>query len=1154
MCGGGDQLYESEIWTKIYIMKKIILSLWICSIGIGLFSQSQMKHWSLAGRRMEFNTGGPVVLSPLPGNPATCGYYYNYNNNYNYCHNMITDNNGNIVFFIVDGIVYAGNGDEIGPLSDGSYTYHGVEEYAIAPDPTSDCKYYIFFAGEIAGDGGYVNSSPYYAQLDLNGTGGSCSNVGELKVFPSGGTAEPFPNSSGAFDMHAASVQFAVSKIINVSNERFVFVKTNLGFSRYRLGTNGLIWENDCGFGDSENGSAITRGETELVSLAGGGYRFATTYHRVPNGNPSNPLDPNNAFNKIYIANLDAAGNVVAGTIKRIAVDDNTVLNNHLRTPSGLEFSPDGNYLYFSNITYASPYSFTNNPINYYNLATATVTSLTVTNGFLFSNSQIELGYDQKLHLVNSSRMAGFSNPNTPTLGVWNPNESIFNFVYPQSTLNIFVGTMKSVYILPDQIDGENYNQLAYHAVNYTAAAGNSVWTNYSNPFGNAAGNSSNPIRVSGALTIPSGANVLIQNMTFEFATNAAIIVQPGAILKIDHTTLRGTPCGKMWSGIYVADGGQVYVGQYTGTYGIQSKIYDALQAISAIGNNAVVEVRDGSIFDANLKHIRLTNMVGTNVRIKNSIFRHFTALKDQDPLLGIQFPGSGYYVGRNSIDIINSGIVGANNPIVIGNNMIGATDVNSFIYGEYGITSLNSNVQVIRNNFSLIFTKAIYADAQGNSRAIDIKSGNTFTSSASPNNPMDIGIHILGKYNFTVSQNTFKTFQPGSLCIYVNGNNDRNMSITYNSFTTNSNPDIHIKAENNGGSNSILNINYNNITGYNNAGAVNSVGIQVKETTLSATPTFSSFTVQNNSTAVVRMGVELLNIRGQGHTPNINSPGYNVASILKANNISYVYATTFEKNGIKTSNCPGMNLVENSIVTDSPWDWASNGIYVFNSPSTLIYGNVITGGTGILAWGNMNLSNYYCNTFINYTTGIKLVDHILRNVGTHGTTAFGRPNLFLDEFYSNSAEIELVSCNNSYNQWACLEHPNSNVPFNVTYNGATGPRSWIEFSNGCTNPCKDLGDPDTDRSIVSTDEHVNTFSIYPNPNNGDFMVSIENANVINSTLYIVDLSGRILHTQSISLQEGLTQLEISKPELPAGIYFVKVDGFDEPIKMIISK
>jgi hypothetical protein len=77
---------------------------------------------------------------------------------------------------------------------------------------------------------------------------------------------------------------------------------------------------------------------------------------------------------------------------------------------------------------------------------------------------------------------------------------------------------------------------------------------------------------------------------------------------------------------------------------------------------------------------------------------------------------------------------------------------------------------------------------------------------------------------------------------------------------------------------------------------------------------------------------------------------------------------------------------------------------------------------------------------------------------------------------------------------------------------------------------------------------------ISPNPNSGTFNISIQSPLDATPNLYLIDLSGRVLHTQSISIQEGFNQIEISKPELPSGIYFIKVDGFDEQLKMIIAK
>lgn len=51
-----------------------------------------------------------------------------------------------------------------------------------------------------------------------------------------------------------------------------------------------------------------------------------------------------------------------------------------------------------------------------------------------------------------------------------------------------------------------------------------------------------------------------------------------------------------------------------------------------------------------------------------------------------------------------------------------------------------------------------------------------------------------------------------------------------------------------------------------------------------------------------------------------------------------------------------------------------------------------------------------------------------------------------------------------------------------------------------------------------------------------------------------MDVSGRIIDTQTISIQDGLTQIPVIKTDLPSGVYFIKIDGFDEPLKIVIAK
>jgi hypothetical protein len=81
-----------------------------------------------------------------------------------------------------------------------------------------------------------------------------------------------------------------------------------------------------------------------------------------------------------------------------------------------------------------------------------------------------------------------------------------------------------------------------------------------------------------------------------------------------------------------------------------------------------------------------------------------------------------------------------------------------------------------------------------------------------------------------------------------------------------------------------------------------------------------------------------------------------------------------------------------------------------------------------------------------------------------------------------------------------------------------------------------------------------NDIGVLPNPNNGEFSVYIRSSNSTNTILHITDLSGKTIHTQLISIDEGVNQIYMIKPELPSGTYFIRVDGFDEQVKMIITQ
>ncbi|MBK9458637.1 MAG: hypothetical protein IPN94_04210 [Sphingobacteriales bacterium] len=86
----------------------------------------------------------------------------------------------------------------------------------------------------------------------------------------------------------------------------------------------------------------------------------------------------------------------------------------------------------------------------------------------------------------------------------------------------------------------------------YTASSTGSLqtWNNATNPFGNVNTNNTN-VFVNGVIAIPSGANVLMQNLRISFGPRGMIVVKPGGSLIINNCTLTGLqPCKTMWQGI----------------------------------------------------------------------------------------------------------------------------------------------------------------------------------------------------------------------------------------------------------------------------------------------------------------------------------------------------------------------------------------------------------------------------------------------------------------------------------------------------------------------------------------------------------------------------------------------------------------------------
>ena len=242
----------------------------------------------------------------------------------------------------------------------------------------------------------------------------------------------------------------------------------------------------------------------------------------------------------LVILNLSNSGNVTSHQIYDLpGVDEQRF--------TGVEFHPNGNNIYVG---------ATN--VGIYNVLLSNGSSTIVSNSETYGNSHLELAYhpvnQNAIYVLNNNGNLGVLNTDNSTL-----TASSLSGVNAVNSGTPFNANRPFVYVLPDQIDGFDYDQLfqlsdpvccetlrGFNVFNYTATT-NATWSPTSNPITN-----SGVVEILDELRIVSGTTLTLQNMQFNFGANGKVIVEQNARLILDGTEFTSTDCNVLWRGIEV--------------------------------------------------------------------------------------------------------------------------------------------------------------------------------------------------------------------------------------------------------------------------------------------------------------------------------------------------------------------------------------------------------------------------------------------------------------------------------------------------------------------------------------------------------------------------------------------------------------------------
>ncbi|MBC7864880.1 MAG: T9SS type A sorting domain-containing protein [Bacteroidia bacterium] len=302
-----------------------------------------------------------------------------------------------------------------------------------------------------------------------------------------------------------------------------------------------------------------------------------------------------------------------------------------------------------------------------------------------------------------------------------------------------------------------------------------------------------------------------------------------------------------------------------------------------------------------------------------------------------------------------------------------------------------------------------------------------------------------------------------------------------------------------------------------------------------------SLWTISNNFVTEATNCISLTNVKN----PSISTVQYNVFS--NSCKVRYAVSPT-NTNGIKTSGCVGVSLIQNHTNYNVNTAYLAGGnlfaygIYILNSTNMAVKCNLIERAARGLVF------NGACSSPTSFGFGVGITQNTMRyaqdgfvllvgspstTIGTQGSST-SPSNNYWDIPSPVTTQIRSFSAT-PLTMWGTTPSLPAASTTPPTIVGLVTVSSTTVSTAACgAVPLRLAIDDDSKETSITTENE--SLLVYPNPNNGTFSLETNSADV--KDVFVYDMLGNIVFSQSKTATQLLT---VDVSNLPNGIYLVKV-------------